>query len=290
MSRFEVNGRTVDAQDGETLLTAVRRAGHRHPDACAISTACRRAGACRMCVVEVEGQRSLVPSCAFPVADGHEGADALAAGGRRAARRSSSCCSPTIRTTASTARATATASCRRWPRSWACGSGRYFGGRTPARLDVVEPVDRPRPGQVHPVRQVRAGVRGESRASAAIDFIGRGSHAHVGPAFDEGLNVQQLHQLRPVRRGLPDRRACRAQRTSKQVLAALGDPNKLVVVQHAPSVSVSLAEEFGVEAGRGRGRRDDRRRCAAWASSACSTRRSPPTSRSWRRRPSWCSA
>jgi NADH-quinone oxidoreductase subunit G/NADP-reducing hydrogenase subunit HndD len=33
------------------------------------------------------------------------------------------------------------------------------------------------------------------------------------------------------------------------VIAALADPEKLVVVQHAPSVSVSLAEEFGMEPG-----------------------------------------
>jgi NADH-quinone oxidoreductase subunit G/NADP-reducing hydrogenase subunit HndD len=35
----------------------------------------------------------------------------------------------------------------------------------------------------------------------------------------------------------------------EEVLAALADPTKYVVVQHAPSVSVSLAEEFGAKAG-----------------------------------------
>jgi NADH-quinone oxidoreductase subunit G/NADP-reducing hydrogenase subunit HndD len=35
----------------------------------------------------------------------------------------------------------------------------------------------------------------------------------------------------------------------QEVLTALGDPNKIVVVQHAPSVSVSLAEEFGAKPG-----------------------------------------
>ena len=34
-----------------------------------------------------------------------------------------------------------------------------------------------------------------------------------------------------------------------QVLAALADKTKYVVVQHAPAVSVSLAEEFGFKAG-----------------------------------------
>ena len=33
------------------------------------------------------------------------------------------------------------------------------------------------------------------------------------------------------------------------VLAALADPEKYVVVQHAPSVSVTLGEEFGLPEG-----------------------------------------
>jgi NADH-quinone oxidoreductase subunit G/NADP-reducing hydrogenase subunit HndD len=35
----------------------------------------------------------------------------------------------------------------------------------------------------------------------------------------------------------------------KEVVNALNDPNKTVVVQHAPAISVSLAEEFGLKAG-----------------------------------------
>ena len=43
--------------------------------------------------------------------------------------------------------------------------------------------------------------------------------------------------------------ALRENSTTKQVLDALSDPKKTVVVQHAPAVSVSLAEEFGLPAG-----------------------------------------
>ncbi len=67
--QIEVNGRTVDAQDGETVLAAVRRAGIAIPTLCHYD-GLPPSGACRMCVVDVEGQRSLVPSCAFPVASG----------------------------------------------------------------------------------------------------------------------------------------------------------------------------------------------------------------------------
>jgi len=66
---IEVNGRTVDAQDGETILSAVRRAGVTIPTLCHYE-GLPPSGACRMCVVDVEGQRGLVPSCAYPVAQG----------------------------------------------------------------------------------------------------------------------------------------------------------------------------------------------------------------------------
>ena len=69
MITINVNGRSVQAEKGEMLLTALRRVGVKVPTLCHIPDL-PATGACRMCVVEVEGQRTLVPSCAFPVADG----------------------------------------------------------------------------------------------------------------------------------------------------------------------------------------------------------------------------
>jgi predicted molibdopterin-dependent oxidoreductase YjgC len=52
-----------------TLLQAAERAGVRIPTLCHLQelTPC---SACRICVVEVEGARSLVPACSYPVAQG----------------------------------------------------------------------------------------------------------------------------------------------------------------------------------------------------------------------------
>ena len=66
---IQVNGRTIEAKRGETILAALRRAGIKVPTLCYMENLLP-SGACRMCVVEVDGQRNLVPSCAFPVADG----------------------------------------------------------------------------------------------------------------------------------------------------------------------------------------------------------------------------
>jgi NADH-quinone oxidoreductase subunit G/NADP-reducing hydrogenase subunit HndD len=69
MVTIEVNGRTIQAKPGEMLLAALRRASIHVPTLCNID-GLFPSGACRMCVVEVEGQRNLVPSCAFPVNEG----------------------------------------------------------------------------------------------------------------------------------------------------------------------------------------------------------------------------
>ena len=69
MLELTVNGNLIQAEEGETILSAVRRAGIDVPTLCAVE-GLEPAGACRICVVEVEGFANLVPSCSFPVAAG----------------------------------------------------------------------------------------------------------------------------------------------------------------------------------------------------------------------------
>ena len=69
MITIEVNKRALQAEPGEMLLTVLRRNGINVPTLCHMPDL-TPTGACRLCVVEVEGQASLVPSCAYPVFDG----------------------------------------------------------------------------------------------------------------------------------------------------------------------------------------------------------------------------
>ncbi|MBX3611204.1 MAG: molybdopterin-dependent oxidoreductase [Hydrogenophaga sp.] len=59
---FTLDGRAVEAAPGETLLQAAERAGVVLPRLCA-SDGLRPAGNCRACVVEIDGERVLAPSC-----------------------------------------------------------------------------------------------------------------------------------------------------------------------------------------------------------------------------------
>lgn len=59
---FELNGQAVDAFEGESILQAAKRAGVDIPHLC-FKEGLRADGNCRVCVVEIEGERVLQPSC-----------------------------------------------------------------------------------------------------------------------------------------------------------------------------------------------------------------------------------
>ncbi len=63
-----INGQQVTAQAGQTILQAAREAGIEIPTLCD-HPALKPIGACRVCLVEVSGQRTLPPACTFPVTD-----------------------------------------------------------------------------------------------------------------------------------------------------------------------------------------------------------------------------
>ena len=64
-----VDGQPVRVPEGATLLDAVRRAGIETPTLCYGETL-HPVNACRVCVVELEGSRTLVPSCSRKAEEG----------------------------------------------------------------------------------------------------------------------------------------------------------------------------------------------------------------------------
>ncbi|MBM3792377.1 MAG: 2Fe-2S iron-sulfur cluster binding domain-containing protein, partial [Acidobacteria bacterium] len=67
--KLTINGQEVTAQPGQTILEAARGAGVDIPTLCH-HPALKPIGACRICLVEVSGQRGLQPACTFPAANG----------------------------------------------------------------------------------------------------------------------------------------------------------------------------------------------------------------------------
>jgi predicted molibdopterin-dependent oxidoreductase YjgC len=64
-----IDGQEVVIESGETLLSAARRSGVEIPTLCD-DPRLEPAGACRICLVEVEGVRRMQPACAYPAEAG----------------------------------------------------------------------------------------------------------------------------------------------------------------------------------------------------------------------------
>jgi NADH-quinone oxidoreductase subunit G/NADP-reducing hydrogenase subunit HndD len=245
MAKIEVNGRTVEAEQGETILTALRRAGINVPTLCNMDCMLP-SGACRMCVVDVAGAPNLVPSCAFPVSDGMK----IQTHSPRAVRAR--------KTIVELLLADHPDDCLYCVRNKNCQlqdlaaelgvrQRRLAGAKRSSTLDLSSPsIIR------DPAKCILCGkcvrVCEEVQGVAAIDFIGRGSKTRIGTAFDEGLNVSSCINCGQCINVCPTG-ALREQSHLKEVIDALNDPNRIVTVQHAPAVSVTIGEMFGLPAG-----------------------------------------
>lgn len=67
-----IDDRKVEVSEGTTILEACREHNIKIPTLCYHDDLCVPSGNCRLCVVDVEGQRVLQTSCTFPCADGLE--------------------------------------------------------------------------------------------------------------------------------------------------------------------------------------------------------------------------
>jgi NADH-quinone oxidoreductase subunit G/NADP-reducing hydrogenase subunit HndD len=244
MIEMQVDGRNIEAKEGETILSALKREGIHVPTLCHME-GLPPSGACRMCIVELEGAPNFVTACSYPVAKGMK----------------IQTCSPRVldarRTIVELLLSNHPDDCLYCTRSGKCDLQQlsqsmgirqrlYRGKRNEQERDVSGPIIRDPEKCILCGRCVR--ICEEVQGVSAIDFVGRGSKAYIGTAFDQGLNVSTCINCGQCIVGCPTG-ALTEKTYIDEVVAALSDPNKLVVVQHAPSVSVSLAEEFGVEPG-----------------------------------------
>ena len=71
MATVKINGKEITVEDGTLILDAARQAGFEIPTFC-YQARLSRLGSCRMCLVEIAGQKKLQPSCVTPVLHGME--------------------------------------------------------------------------------------------------------------------------------------------------------------------------------------------------------------------------
>ena len=240
-----VDGRAIEAREGETILSALRREGIHVPTLCHME-GLAPSGACRICVVELEGSPNFLPACSFPVATGMK---ILTRSPRVLDAR---------RTIIELLLGNHPDDCLYCARGGKCDlqmlsqslgirQRLYRSKRITREKDVSGPsIIRDPEKCILCGRCVR--VCEEIQGVGAIDFVGRGCKAFVGTAFDQGLNLSSCINCGQCILVCPTG-ALTERPYLDEVIAALSDTEKFMVVQHAPAVSVSLAEEFGIEAG-----------------------------------------
>jgi NADP-reducing hydrogenase subunit HndD len=69
--KLKINNIEVEAPSGATILEAARIAGIEIPTLCYMKEI-NAIGACRVCVVEVKGARTLIAACVYPAGEGME--------------------------------------------------------------------------------------------------------------------------------------------------------------------------------------------------------------------------
>lgn len=245
MITIEVNEKKIEAEKGRTVLAVLREHDIKVPALCHMD-GMSPTGACRLCVVEIEGARTLVPSCSQLVSDGMK----IKTHSERVIRAR--------KTIIELLLANHPDDCLYCVRNENCElqtlaqqlgvrERHYFGEKNNFKMDISSPSIIRDPAKcILCGRCVR--VCEEIQTVSAIDFVGRGCSTQVSTAFNQGLNVSSCINCGQCILVCPTG-ALTEQDSCDRVEEALNDPDTVVVAQHAPSVSVTIGEEFGLPEG-----------------------------------------
>ncbi len=245
MIQLTINNIKVNAEEGMTVLDAAKSVGISIPTLCHLKELAPT-GACRICTVEVDGQRGLVPSCAFPVFDGMV-VQTNSARVRRARKtivellveNHPQDCLVCVRNK--------NCELQNLAETYSVREHRYVGETKSHAIDISSASMERDPAKcILCGRCVR--VCHEIQKIGAIDFTQRGFVSNVTTPYNKGLNISDCILCGQCILVCPTA-ALREKSSLKEVAAALNDKNKYTIVQIAPAVRATLGEEYNIPLG-----------------------------------------
>ncbi len=245
MVNIKINGVSYEVPKDATILEAARTAGIDIPTLCFLKDV-NQIGACRMCMVEVKGARSLVAACVYPVNDGME------------VFTNSPKVQQSRRMTLELLLSVHERKCLTCDRSGNCELQKLcndmgieeedrFAGALPDNVTDVSTAYLER-NNAKCILCRRCVAACQNQHVAVIGANNRGFDTQIGCAFESPLADVACVACGQCIVSCPTG-ALREKDNTQDVIDAINDPEKVVIVQTAPAVRAALGEEFGLPIG-----------------------------------------
>lgn len=245
MVTLKIDGRTVQAEPNATVLEACMAQGIKIPTLCNLKDI-NNIGACRMCLVEDAKTGKLQASCVLPVSEGLE------------IKTSTPKVLEARRAVLELILSDHDRSCLTCKRNQSCELQalanemgiediEFPGERIVKTIDELSPsIVRDNNKCILCRRCVAACAK--TQGVFAIGMQNRGFKTQIGSEFGKSLNDVACINCGQCIAACPTG-ALTEKDATKEVWAALNDPDKYVVFQTAPAVRVAIGEEFGMPIG-----------------------------------------
>ncbi len=249
--KLTIDNKQIEVEKGTTILGAARKLGIDIPTLCHMKlddlNIENKPGGCRICVVEVHGRRNLSPACITKCDDG------------AVIRTHTPRVMNARRTVMEFILSDHPKDCLICPKSGHCelqDMANRLGIREIPGQEIAEMSTYRKDTSPSIIRDLDKCIMcrrcemmcNEVQTVGAIGAFNRGFMAAVGPAFEQNLEYSPCTYCGQCVAVCPTGALTEVDHT-RDVLRAIVDPYKVVVVQTAPAVRAALGEEFGMKPG-----------------------------------------